>query len=1043
MALRAFRRSRATQALYERAVIPKADVIAALGMTAAAPPAPTAADHNRVLKKATDDALALEPQLAAILAPILVAAGDEAAKKFSAKATDNLTASAAVPALTAAPGVTSSSTMIALKPLPDEAQAMALEDGERPEDMHVTLAFLGQLPDDADIGRVVAALGPVAAGHAPLEGQVGGAGAFGDNGKGSPVILLPSVPGLVELRVAVTQALVRADVDYGRQHGYQPHITADYVKGDLPALPNVAGQPLHFGSILVVRGDVTVAELPLTGAKPITASGRRVTESGIAATLRWQRDHPGEAPPMPAHIAALAGQADPRPEIAAVAEANEPEGGYGQTAWNSGTKAVFWVSADWTENDEIDAARDAFLAIDGVESFDEDAECALPTGDGWEQVWPPPQAGRASMFRLGRSTFDANPGGLELRVVRDDASLTADAGDLEKIQSARAKLEQRQAALRDALEGGDDAQVERAKHALADARAALRDVVAAPQWSSPAGDELIDAKALAQTLRTKTDPIRQQAVKDTMLPTLEGVGLSFDATNPLTAKVLAQSGSQITGIAETTQLNVTRIIKESYAEGLSIPDTAKAIQVGMRSASIVRATLIARTELVGAVNGGSLAATRLASGVTGVGYDKVWLTAPGAKYPRHEEYDGLDNQVQPLDQAFSVGESQLLFPGDPAGPPEDVCNCRCTMIYQENGKQVGDVVDAETATEGPPELDEGDGGEAGQALLALPAPTSGPNRIIQDSLAPGSPGAPPPAPEPAPEPAGQMTRLAGDTYSAPAAPYLDTAQVDQISSLGGLEWPADAPRSADIYRRDGVWDADRAKEHVGIVEQFFAGKVPAEGTPKAYFTAGGAASGKGGARFALDDGSEASLKELGNRPDTVLIDPDRVKEAMPDFVAQVAAGNPLAAAYVHEESAYIARLIEDEARKRGVSVVLDTTGSGTRFTARMNAYAESGYDAPNVMMVSIPTNDAIGRSLERGAESGRYIELNALKSGHAGASRNLQQWMNDPAVATWRLYANDVPRGQPPVLVAAGGSGNPVVVYDQTRFNAILAKAEE
>ena len=33
-----------------------------------------------------------------------------------------------------------------------------------------------------------------------------------------------------------------------------------------------------------------------------------------------------------------------------------------------------------------------------------------------------------------------------------------------------------------------------------------------------------------------------------------------------------------------------------------------------------------------------------------------------------------------MDEAFDVGGAQLQFPGDPDGPAEEVCNCRCTLL---------------------------------------------------------------------------------------------------------------------------------------------------------------------------------------------------------------------------------------------------------------------------------------------------------------------------------------------------------------------------
>lgn len=428
----------------------------------------------------------LEPKLMNVLIPILDAAGSDAASAFERRATDHLTA--ALKGDTAA-DVTPSSGMVALYPTAEQALSVAEEGGEAPELMHVTLCYLGKDVSEEAAQRFAAALGPVAASHPPLAGHVGGIGSFDDNGGGHPAILLPDVPGLVELRQAVCEAVLAAGGDYPRDHGFQPHLTVAYRDGGpLPPDPASLGLPLSFGALRVVLGNEVVAELPLTGA----------------------------------------------------------------------------------------------------------------------------------------------------------ASLTA-AGD--------------------------------------------------PQWSAPAGDEIIDVAALVSKLRTKTDPVRRAVVESVMKPVLNFAGIDFDVTNPLAAKVLAQSGAHVTSIADTTRLNIMRIVRASHEEGLTIPDTAKAIRAGMKESSMARATLIARTELVGAVNGGSLSATRIVEEATGAKYTKTWLTSPGALYPRHEEYEGLDGQTVGLDEYFDVGEDQLEFPGDPNGSPDEVCNCRCTLVYSD--EDGGGEMDAE------------------------------------------------------------------------------------------------------------------------------------------------------------------------------------------------------------------------------------------------------------------------------------------------------------------------------------------------------------
>lgn len=435
-------------------------------------------DHlNRALRAGTDRAADLEEKLAALLVPILDRAADTAARAFSATATDHL----ATPVVPAA-GVTAAaanprSTMVALYPRPDEAAALEHAGGEPAGILHVTLAYLGET--DGPLEQVAEVLRPVASGHAALEGAVAGIGAFADNGDGHPIILLPDVGGLVELRQAVCEALAAASVDYSRDHGYTAHVTVAYADEPATPSPEMFGQPLHFDELVLVRGDTERMAIQLVGPRPVTAAG--------------------------------------------------------------------------------------------------------------------------------------NPG-----------------------------------------------------------------------WTAPAADELVDVAALVANLRTKTDPVRLAAIEATMTEALAAAGLAFDVTNPFTAKVLAQAGSQISHIASTTQANVMRVIASAYEEGLSIPDTAKAIQAGMRAANPARATLIARTELAGAVNGGSLAATQIVSAATGDKYYKAWLTAGGAKFPRHETYGGLDGQTVPLDDTFAVGGFDLEFPADPDGPPEEVCNCRCTMEYTDS-----------------------------------------------------------------------------------------------------------------------------------------------------------------------------------------------------------------------------------------------------------------------------------------------------------------------------------------------------------------------
>ena len=63
--------------------------------------------------------------------------------------------------------------------------------------------------------------------------------------------------------------------------------------------------------------------------------------------------------------------------------------------------------------------------------------------------------------------------------------------------------------------------------------------------------------------------------------------------------------------------------------------------------------------------------------VSGV-QEKQWLSQRDGRV--RESHDLVDGQQVALNQSFDVMGVALDFPGDPSGPPEEIINCRCTMI---------------------------------------------------------------------------------------------------------------------------------------------------------------------------------------------------------------------------------------------------------------------------------------------------------------------------------------------------------------------------
>lgn len=62
----------------------------------------------------------------------------------------------------------------------------------------------------------------------------------------------------------------------------------------------------------------------------------------------------------------------------------------------------------------------------------------------------------------------------------------------------------------------------------------------------------------------------------------------------------------------------------------------------------------------------------------GVKRYKTWITVGDERV--RESHEGLDGMTIPIDEPFPNG---LMYPCDPSGAPEEVCNCRCWLDYSD------------------------------------------------------------------------------------------------------------------------------------------------------------------------------------------------------------------------------------------------------------------------------------------------------------------------------------------------------------------------
>lgn len=99
-----------------------------------------------------------------------------------------------------------------------------------------------------------------------------------------------------------------------------------------------------------------------------------------------------------------------------------------------------------------------------------------------------------------------------------------------------------------------------------------------------------------------------------------------------------------------------------------------------------RATVIARTETIGALNAARLEAFRQVAEDEGGEFERVWLSTDDSR--TRETHVLADGQRVGLNEPFMVGGFPLMFPGDPSGPPQETIQCRCTFLLVERGEEI-------------------------------------------------------------------------------------------------------------------------------------------------------------------------------------------------------------------------------------------------------------------------------------------------------------------------------------------------------------------
>lgn len=126
-------------------------------------------------------------------------------------------------------------------------------------------------------------------------------------------------------------------------------------------------------------------------------------------------------------------------------------------------------------------------------------------------------------------------------------------------------------------------------------------------------------------------------------------------------------------LTQTTKDVIQRVLSEAAVKGWAFDEIVRRLHLPELTAK--RARVIARTEVVAAAN----SASNIAALDTGLKMDKIWISARDNRVRLH--HAEVNQHIVAMNDTFTVGFTQMKFPGDKAGGPNEVINCRCAVAF--------------------------------------------------------------------------------------------------------------------------------------------------------------------------------------------------------------------------------------------------------------------------------------------------------------------------------------------------------------------------
>jgi predicted ABC-type ATPase len=246
------------------------------------------------------------------------------------------------------------------------------------------------------------------------------------------------------------------------------------------------------------------------------------------------------------------------------------------------------------------------------------------------------------------------------------------------------------------------------------------------------------------------------------------------------------------------------------------------------------------------------------------------------------------------------------------------------------------------------------------------------------------------------------------------------------------------------YLQNGEYVPERAAYHNGIRAKFLEhAQLPQDGEPPmALFMAGGSGAGKSSILGKQVDGLWQDSLIEGVPDHSVYVNPDDIKEMLPEAQVLRDRDDMRWAALAHEESSDIAARLRKDAEQVGFPMVIDGTGDAApgKFLGKIQDAEKAGYRT-KVVFVDIPTEEAIRRAEERAARTKRKVSREAIRDIHRNVTQRHLEWRDE--VDNWEVWANDDEADGGRRLIARRINGGKIEYIDEPRYAQMAEKAKE